>query len=272
MKKSILGLLLAGMFVSPAFCEEDFFGDLMVSEEMKQAEKREEGQMSAGQILDRRPTKFKLDVNKGRVKEAPKEESEVIVRDPAPFGLKWLATVNEIRYLHVYLKPVEVKDVPQTYSATNLPKPVAAFREVLISFGENDALWRIAAYGKLMKDDTKASLGVEEYRKYYEMLARKYGNPQQFYTPAVVNVEEKIDSGDGTSSIAVRQEKMEIGAEGFLQKLISGESVLYATFENSKIGVTLALLADGEGQTYIVVDYKNLIATKQESEDIYDAL
>lgn len=272
MKKSVLGLLMAGMIVSPAYCEEDFFGDLMVSDEMKQEEKREQGQMSAGKILDRRPTKFKIDVNKGRVKEAPKEEAETIIRDPAPFGLKWLATINEIRYLHVYLKPVEVKDVPQTYSATNLPKPLSAFREVLISFGENDALWRIAAYGKFIKDDSKASQGVEEYRKYYQMLAKKYGNAQQFYTPAVVNVEEKVDSGDGTSSIAVRQEKMEIGAEGFLQKLVSGESVLYATFENGKIGVTLALLADGQGQTYIVVDYKNLTATKQENEEIYDAL
>lgn len=272
MKNLLLGLILLAGSVSIALAQEDFFGDLMISDEMKQQEIRKAGQSAAGKLLESRPTKFKLDRNKGRIKEVEKEEAAPIVREPAPFGLKWLATINEIRYLHVQLSPFEAKDLPETYSATNLPKPVSAFRQVLISFGENDALWRIAAYSKFIKDNNAASQGVEEYKKYYDMLAKKYGNAQQFYTPAVTNIEEKIDSGDGTSSIAVRQEKMEIGAEGFLQKLMSGESVLYSTFDNGRVGVTLALLANGNGETYIVVDYKNLTATKLENEEIYDAL
>ena len=42
--------------------------------------------------------------------------------------------------------------------------------------------------------------------------------------------------------------------------------------ENGKTGVTLALYVDGDEQTYIVVDYKDLQAGKQKLEDIYDAL
>lgn len=277
MKKFFLGVFLISMAVFPAFAEDDFFGGLIASEEMKeqitQEEEKQSGTMQAGKLLDSKPTFLKMDNrNRVQVKETTKEEVAEIVRDPAPFGLKWLATIDEIKYLHVRLTPFVVKDMPNTYSASNLPKPISYFREVLVSFGENNSLWRIAAYGKFIKDDNRASNGVKEYQKYYDMLSKKYGNAQQFYTPAVVNVEEKVDAGDGTSSIAVRQKNMEIGADGFLQKLISGEAVLYATFENTKVGVTLALLADGNGQTYIVVDYKNLVATKIEDKEIYDAL
>lgn len=264
-------ILAAMIVVFSARAEEDFFGDLMISDELKQSESLQEGQSQATRLLEKRPTLLKLDKTKGRVKETAEKETPIL-RDPAPFGLKWLATIKEIRALNVQLTPFEVKDVPETYAATHLPKPVSAFRQVLISFGENDALWRIAAYGKLIQDDSKASKGVEEYRKYYAMLAEKYGNAQEFYTPVVVNIEEKVDSGDGTSSINVRQEEMSIGAEGFLAKLMSGEAVLYATFENSKVGVTLALFADGNGQTYVVMDYKNLEARKIEHDEVYDAL
>ena len=100
------------------------------------------------------------------------------------------------------------------------------------------------------------------------MLAKKYGNAQQFYTPAAVDVDETDTDGNVIS----RKVEMPLGAEGFLQKLVSGEATLYATFENGKTGVTLALYVDGDEQTYIVVDYKDLQAGKQKLEDIYDAL
>lgn len=276
MKKLFFYVFLAVLFAGFEVSADDFFGDIIVSEELKEDARTEkslqEGQITAGKILDSKPIVLKIDKVKGRIKETTKEIIEPIVRESAPFGLKWLATIDEIRYLNVRLQPKEIKDMPNTFTASNLPKPVSVFREVLVSFGENDSLWRISAYGKRVKDDSRASKGVAEYNKYYEMLSKKYGNAQEFYTPAVVNVEEKISSDDGTSSIAVRQQKMSIGADGFLQKLMSGEAVLYATFETSRLGITLALLADGQGQTYIVVDYKNLVKTQIENEELFDAL
>ena len=77
---------------------------------------------------------------------------------------------------------------------------------------------------------------------------------------------------DGTTSTAIRQVKMEIGDEGFLEKLASGEAVLYSTFNNEMVGVTLALFANEDNQTFIVIDYKNLISQKKTNDDIYDAL
>ena len=104
---------------------------------------------------------------------------------------------------------------------------------------------------------------------YYE---KKYGNAEDFYTPAVFNVEEPVPNDDGTTSMAIRQDEMEIGDDGFLEKLASGESVLYSTFHNEKIAVTLALMADGNKQSFIVIDYKNLMLQKKADEEIYDAL
>jgi hypothetical protein len=277
MKKSVFPLCAGCLMIFDAAAEEAFFDDLLVSKEMQQEmetdQERESGQLKAGELLDTRPVLLKIDPIKKSVKEETvTAEPAPVILEPAPFGLKWLASIAQTREQDVLLSAVETKDSPQTYQATHLPKPVSAFQEVLVSFGENDALWRIAAYGRRITDDSKASKGVAQYRKYYEMLAKKYGNAQEFYEPVVVNVEEKVDSGDGTSSIKVRQEKMEIGADGFLEKLVSGEAVLYATFENGKVGVTLALLADGKQQTYLAIDYQNLTASKIENDEIYDAL
>ena len=156
--------------------------------------------------------------------------------------------------------------------ATNLPKPIKAMREVLISFGDENALWRISGYGKFLDDDDKATKGLEEYHKFYDMLEEKYGNAEEFYTPYVKNVEETTTNEDGSTSKVIKQYFMQIGDEGFKQRLMSGEATLYATFENDHIGVTLALLADGEGQTYIIIDYKNLKKNEIDLKEIYEAL
>ena len=272
--KKILGFIMAAnlAFLSRAQAAEDFFGDLIVSDEMKQEQVGESGQFEAGKILDSNPKALRVERKKLRVERVETEKAAPVIREPAPLGLKWLATVDEIEYLHVRLEPVERKDMPNSYIATNLPNPVSAFREVLVSFGEDDALWRIEAYGKFIDDDSTAAKGLKEYRKYYQLLEKKYGNAHEFYTPAVVNVDETVTNADGTQSVVSTQQEMPKGADGFLQKLITGEATLYATFENGSVGVTLALLANGDDQTYIVVDYKNLSAGRKEMEELYDAL
>ena len=83
---------------------------------------------------------------------------------------------------------------------------------------------------------------------------------------------ETVTNADGTQSVVSTQQEMPKGSDGFLQKLITGEATLYATFENGSVGVTLALLANGDDKTYIVVDYKNLSAGRKEMEELYDAL
>ncbi len=278
MKKTVLWtFLLCFSMLNTSRAEDDFFDNLIVDEELKnQVEteiNKEKAQATAAEILDQKPILLEIDgLSKIKKKDAAVEEIAPKPREPAPFGLKWLATKDEIIAQGVKLAPYSVKDAPNSYMATDLPKPVKAMREVLISFGDTDELWRISGYGKLIEDDEKATKGLEEYHKFYDILAEKYGNADEFYTPYVENVEENTTAPDGTISKTIKQHFMDIGDEGFKQKLMSGESTLYATFENDHISVTLALLADGEGKTYIIIDYTNNKVKQTELEKIYDAL
>ena len=79
--------------------------------------------------------------------EKVKDVKPQAIYAPAPFGLSWLAPIKDIEALKVYLTPIELKDTPETYKAINLPKPVADFREVDISFGDNNQLWRNSSVG-----------------------------------------------------------------------------------------------------------------------------
>lgn len=269
--------LIFAFHPSSSKAQDDFFDNLIVDDEIKQKVEetiaKEEGKNKASEILDSKPLQLKMDENnKVKLRETKEEEIAPVVREPAPFGLKWLATVEEIKYMKVLLKSKQVKDSPNSYIAQNLPKPLKSFREVLLSFGDNDALWRIAGFGVFFEDDSKASKGLAEYQKFYDMLNEKYGNAEQFFTPAVVNIDEEVTAEDGSKSHKIKQKMIEMGDEGFKEKLMSGESTLYSTFENNDIGVTLALLADGNGQTFIMIDYKNLKINEVELEQIYDAL
>lgn len=279
MKKLFYSILMSATALSfNVKANDDFFDDIMVTEEMKTEAKEdktiEKGQMDAAKLLESKPKMLKIAKQKKkiRIEKETVDKADPIVYEPAPMGLLWLAPISEIEYIKVNLAKVEVKDYPNTYKATNLPKPLPDFRETMISFGNKDSLWRIISYGNLIDDDTSASKGLAQYDKYYKLLEKKYGNAEEFYTPAVYNIEEPVPNEDGTTSTAIKQLEMQIGDEGFLEKLASGEAVLYSTFNNEKVAVTLAIFADGNNQSFIVIDYKNLTSEQKANEELYDAL
>ncbi|MBQ7304557.1 MAG: hypothetical protein IJW75_06570 [Alphaproteobacteria bacterium] len=279
MNKLFYAILVGSMAVSlQVKASGDFFDDLIVTDEMKKEAKEnktiEKGQMDATKILESRPKMLKIQSKRrrGRVEEVTVETAAPVVYEKAPLGLLWLAPVSEIEYIKVKLEPITLKDYPKSYKATNLPKPLSDFRETVVSFGEKNKLWRIVSYGNFMEDDTSATKGLKQYDKYHNLLDKKYGNAEDFYTPATYNVEELVPNDDGTTSMAIKQMEMEIGEEGFLEKLSLGEAVMYSTFHNENVSVTLALLADGNKQTYIVIEYKNIDSQKKATEDIMDAL
>jgi hypothetical protein len=282
MKKLFYSLLLGSVaFSMQAKAEDDFFSDLMVTEEVKQEVKEkitdkavEQGKMDASKILESRPKMLKIQKKqrKARVEETVVDAAAPIVYEKAPLGLLWLAPKSEIEYIKVKLEPVEIKDYPNSYKATNLPKALSDFRETMVSFGKENSLWRIISYGDYIDDDSKATKGLKQYERYYELLDKKYGNAEEYYTPAITNVEELVPNDDGTTSTAIKQLDMEKGDDGFLEKLALGEAVLYSTFYNEKVSVTLALFANMQAQSFIVIDYKNIELQKKVNEEILDAL
>ncbi len=186
----------------------------------------------------------------------------------APFGLIWGASINDTRNQGVLLQAVGEKDYVNNFSASHLTKPVSDFARIDVTFGEEDELWRIVAYGQLQDDDAKATKVLRLYKIYNDLLTKKYGHAQQFFTPALIQVEKKDEKGRPV----LEQEEAPIGNANFLQQLQSGEAVLYSTYYNDEVGAALAVNVDGDGKSYIVLDYKNLKILRQRENVTLDAL
>ena len=225
---------------------------------------------SAKKLLQQRPQNL-------RKKSFPKLRSAIAtssfkkIKDrvvPAPFGLVWGASIVETTNQGVELTPVEEKDYPNSFAATKLPKELQDFARVDVSFGEENKLWRIIAYSSPITDDADASKILKIYETYANLLNKKYGNKQQFFNPAQIEVITKNAQGREVSET----QDAPIGNPQFLAQLQSGEAELYSTYNNQDVGAALAINVDGEGKSYIVIDYKNLNLLKEKEQQTLDAL
>ncbi len=186
----------------------------------------------------------------------------------APFGLMWGATMNQTRNQGIMMTPVEQKDYVNSFKVTRLPKAIDDFGRVIVTFGDGDRLWRILAYGRLIDDNASAEKVMQLYKIYDMRLSKKYGNAQEYFTPAQIDVVKKDKNG---KDIMV-QESAPIGNPQFLSQLQSGAAVLYSVYHNNQVEAALAVNVDGDGKSYIVVDYKNLILLNEQEKETMDAL
>lgn len=186
----------------------------------------------------------------------------------APFGLMWGATVAETQNQGIHLAPAGEKDYVNNFSASHLPKALNDFSRVDVTFGDDDKLWRIIAYGTPQEDTPDASKVMRLYKIYNDLLTKKYGHPQQFFTPAQIPMEKTDDKGRPVTV----NEPAPIGNPQFLSQLQSGAAELYSTYYNDEIGAALAVNVDGEGKSYIVIDYKNLKILRERENQTLDAL
>ena len=113
---------------------------------------------------------------------------------------------------------------------------------------------------------------MAQYRKYFKLLSQKYGNAQEFYTPNIINVDITTTDSKGKPQTITEQKKQPMGNPNFLSELQNGSAELYATFENGTIGAALGVNVDGNGQSYITIDYKNLKLMKERDSETFDAL
>ena len=186
---------------------------------------------------------------------------------PAPLGLYWQASIEEIKEFGFDLQPAERKDYKNVFLVLNPKQQNNTFKEITAIFGLQNKLWCIYAQGQLLEDDAKASHVLDLYHKYYTALAKKYGNAQEFFTP--YSYEEKLIEGEGDKkTIKTVTKQNPLGGDNFLQELQEGKAILYATFQNEKIGVTLGVSVDGSGKSYISVDYKDFALMESEKQTI----
>lgn len=275
--KKLYCLLGCLCFLTPKAAQaqdnSSFYQDIMFTEEVNLDEKVDTAEAQAKKILNTKPRtlrKNKFPELRKTTQPRKKTTSNAAQEAPsaAPFGLTWGATISETKDLGVIITPFGEKDYVNSFTATHLPKNINDFNRVEITFGKENELWRILAYGKFMEDDSKASKVMNLYRIYYQLLNKKYGNAKQFFIPKTSEIEKKDKQGK------VVKEKIEqpMGGEGFLQSLQNGEATLYATFQSQEVGAALAVNVDGDGKSYIVIDYKNLKILQAREKKALEAL
>lgn len=186
----------------------------------------------------------------------------------APFGLFWGANMATVQSQGIVLQRADLKDYVNSFLASSLPKAIAFFNRVYVVFGEGDELYRILSYSQFIEDDSSAKKTLDEYNKYSQLLEKKYGNKQVFFTPAIL--EKTIKNAQGKDEVV--KEEAPIGNPDFLNQLASGKAVLYSTYSNKDVAAALSIGVDGEKKSYIVIDYKNLKVIQKQEAATLDAL
>ena len=256
---------------------ENFYDTMLISDEIKTEESAESAKDSASQLLNAKPKEIKVDSpllrsHQKRIRQSKSSSAtaDKTLKDKAsaPFGLTWGASYDEVKGEGVILTSVGQKDYVNNFSATHLPKNIRVFREVILTFGIENELWRMIAYGNFLDDTPSAEKILSLYNQYYKLLEEKYGNAQQFYTPNVINVDKPLGNGK-TETV---QQEQAIGNPNFLKELQNGQAFLYATFENGQVGAALSVNVDGQGKSYITIEYKNLTIMKAREQQALDVL
>ena len=187
----------------------------------------------------------------------------------APFGLFWGISKTQTQDIGFELQPAERKDYQQVYLVKNPKQNAKTFDIVTAIFGEQDKLWCIFAQSTPQKDTPQASEVLNLYHQYYTALEQKYGNAKQYFTPNTYV--EELEKGEAENNVETQKapevKTNPIGNDNFLQELKEGSAVLYATFENDTIGITLGVSVDGDNQSYISIDYKNLKIMQEEEQN-----
>lgn len=185
----------------------------------------------------------------------------------APFGLYWAASQENIKKFGFELLPAERKDYKNVFQVANPQQKNNTFAYIIAIFGMQDKLWCVYAQGIPQEDDAKATKVLALYHRYFEALSAKYGNAEEHFEP--YTYEERLIKGEGEKKKVITVTKQNpLGGDNFLQELQEGKAVLYATFQNDKIGVTLGVSVDGDGKSYISVDYKDFALMDSEQQTI----
>ena len=207
-----------------------------------------------------------LELEKAKMKPEEKVQDIIETYDSAPLGLNWAITPDKMSQIGYELESVDIEDYPNSFIIKNYnQKNTQGYENVIVSFGENNLLWRINAQTTAQKDESNAKETLKLYDKYFEALSEKYGNANEHFSP--YSYEEEVSEIVEKETI-IRKIKRENprGNPDFLKELQTGKAELYATFHNNNVGVTLSVYVDENSAGQLVLDYKNLPLMKKEKE------
>lgn len=215
--------------------------------------------------IKRQKLREKIKQRQFQQKSSTEKEADIVAKlTPAPLKLYWGASPDDLEILGFTLLPSSREGYENVYILQKSSQSHSVFKIITGAFGGQGILWDIYAQSLPETDNNSVDNGLLLYHKYYDYLAKKYGNPEEVYVPYIYKKEQE-DPNDETKKIIVEQ-KSNIGGENFLQELQNGKSELYSTFTDGLLGVTLELWVNEQGKSYISIDYKNLLLMQKEEQ------
>ncbi|MBR3677008.1 MAG: hypothetical protein IKN71_07740 [Alphaproteobacteria bacterium] len=216
-----------------------------------------------------------------KVETANEPESTFTVE--APFGLRWNAGKEEIEAMGFATAPAEMDNYQGVYVVRNPQQPQKTFTLVTAVFGTQNHLQAIYAQSQPQDDTPQAEKVLKLYHQYYDALKQKYGNDKEHFIPNMQTIVEEQKAVAAENSDAAPAENAEIeedttpanngiGNDNFLNELKEEKAALFATFNDDNVKVTLTVLADEKGKSYITLDYENTYVTQNEQSANFDAL
>lgn len=283
---TVLTLGLGTRVFAAAETRNEFLDSMLLSEEYATSNSGEKAITNARTLLKQKQKRIDIQDNrklrdiikkqqkqKEQNKNLSKQEIKQISKlSTAPFGLLWGESYEQTLSSGVILTKTEEKDYMNSFIATQLPKPIKDIRYVVVTFGEENKLWRIISYGVFIKDKPDASVILKEYNRFYDLLNKKYGNAEQTFIPKITKVKKIIELDRGKTKEEIEDKEEPIGNPNFLAQLQSGEADLYASFYNQEVGAVLSVNVDGNGNSYLILEYKNLKLFQEKQDETLDAL
>lgn len=197
--------------------------------------------------------------------------------EPAPLGLYWGASLEELQFLGFELIAGERENYQNVYVVKNIKQKNNTFAKISVIFGEQDKLWCIFAEGNYLDDNNKAEKVTYLYKQYYNALEKKYGNAKEFFSPYTYEEEiiEIVKDEKGEKEVVNKITKSNpMGGDSFAQELFEQKASLYSTFTDNKLGITLGVNVSKGMKSSISIDYKNLklmnIEKKEKAENLIE--
>ncbi len=276
MKKFILIICAAYIVFCPnivrARGDIDILENLVIDD--KEVDKQFEAIEAARNLVNKSKAKPKIFNDKGD--DIEKAEIEDI-RDKAPFGLYWGDSIIGVKKQGVVLEEYKENKNPNSYFAKYLPKPIKEMDKVVVSFGDDDKLWRVSAVSKFFEDEPNGGEVLKHYKRFGDLLAQKYPDNKEFFTPKKVKreltrQEEQRLERMGDASGVKEFDESAIGDENFLKDIYEGEVSLYRAFRTDDVEVIISIDSDEDNKSYFTLLYKSKKIIKHRESKMIDAL
>ncbi len=184
--------------------------------------------------------------------------------DTAPLGLKWGTSKKEVEDQKVILTAYNDNKYPETYTGSNFPKELPSAENVVLSFGEDNRLWRIVIISKIQTDDKDGIEIMKTYDDLKRLLTKKYGEG--------IETKKGFDAPPAPAPETRRRNEPAPMPLSFTESMMKRQKMVYNQFKKDGVEIMLTLGAKSASETYYTLSYKFLPIIEDREKKQLDAL